>query len=415
MTALWDLPPGWRWSTFGEVATIASNLVSPADYPDHPHLAPNHVVPESGRHEPLVSVSQDGVTSSKHLFKPGQIIYSKIRPYLRKAVIARAEGLCSADMYPIETELDSRYLMWWMLSDAFTGMVMKGRSVIPKINQRELNALPVPVASMDEQVALVESIDLFISRIEAGQRSVLSALRRLEGLGASALQMLFVDASTGADTVPLDQIWESSRYGTSVKCDESGAGLPVLRIPNVRRRTIDLSDLKYAVDAEANLSPALVSRGDLLLIRTNGSRSLIGRVAAVPSLTEEFACASYLIRVRLDQSLARPEFVAACLEAPALRSTLESLAGSSAGQYNLSAAKLSDVRIPLPDLEVQDGLLERLSRHESILMRQTAAIHQVEGRSQGLRRSILKAAFAGRLLPSEQALSRLSIEQERVA
>jgi len=110
----WALPLNWRWARFDEVARVASNLVDPADYPDSPHIAPNHIESGTGRLLPYASVREDGVTSPKHRFFPGQVLYSKIRPYLAKVVVADFDGLCSADMYPIESEMDSRFLKWWM-------------------------------------------------------------------------------------------------------------------------------------------------------------------------------------------------------------------------------------------------------------------------------------------------------------
>ena len=62
-----------------------------------------------------------------------------------------------------------------------------------------------------------------------------------------------------------------------------GEGPPVLRIPNIAGGSVDLSDLKYAVQAD-NLKPEqALEPNDFLVIRTNGSRNLIGRSSFVPS------------------------------------------------------------------------------------------------------------------------------------
>lgn len=110
----WPLPPGWKWGTIAGVAEVASNLIKPSDVPALPHIAPNHI--ESGRPRllPYSTVKEDGVTSPKHRFFPGQILYSKIRPYLRKAVVVDFEGVCSADMYPLNARCDPHYLLWWL-------------------------------------------------------------------------------------------------------------------------------------------------------------------------------------------------------------------------------------------------------------------------------------------------------------
>src|SRR5204862_425590 len=76
----------------------------------------------------------------------------------------------------------------------------------------------------------------------------------------------------------LDEISYDSGYGTSVKCDYSGTGSPVLRIPNIQSGVVDANDMKYAVDATVDLSSYFIGVGDLLFVRTNGSPDLIGRV-----------------------------------------------------------------------------------------------------------------------------------------
>ena len=106
------LPPTWQWASFSDVGTVASNLVDPAAYQELPHIAPNHIESNTGRLLPYATVAQDGVTSPKHLFHRGQLLYSKIRPYLAKVVEAPFSGLCSADMYPIETTLFPRFLLY---------------------------------------------------------------------------------------------------------------------------------------------------------------------------------------------------------------------------------------------------------------------------------------------------------------
>ncbi len=111
----------WKKSRFDEVATIKSNLVNPLDFPDLPHIAPDNIEKKTGVLLEYHTVSEDGVTSGKHRFYPGQILYSKIRPYLSKVVVVDFDGLCSADMYPIEAKGNAKCLWYYMLSEEFLG------------------------------------------------------------------------------------------------------------------------------------------------------------------------------------------------------------------------------------------------------------------------------------------------------
>ena len=166
-----DYNSTWTKHVFSNIAKVKSNLVQPQDFLKYPHIAPDNIEKKTGKLLAYRTIEEDNVKSAKHRFYPGQIIYSKIRPYLSKVVIVDFEGLCSADMYPIETDLDTKYLYYYMLSDTFIDFASNSgsRSVLPKINQKELGKINVPVCSINEQKEIVRILDSLLeeeSKIE---------------------------------------------------------------------------------------------------------------------------------------------------------------------------------------------------------------------------------------------------------
>ncbi|RCX12751.1 type I restriction enzyme S subunit [Anaerobacterium chartisolvens] len=162
LTAQWREKNGlrmdsWEKKRFGDSAEIKSNLVDPKDYLTYPHIAPDNIEKRTGLLLDYRTIEEDGVTSGKHRFYAGQILYSKIRPYLSKVVIVDFDGLCSADMYPIEAKGDTKYLWYYMLSDEFLEQASSAgsRSVLPKINQKELSGLIVKIPTLPEQKEIV--------------------------------------------------------------------------------------------------------------------------------------------------------------------------------------------------------------------------------------------------------------------
>ena len=157
-----EIPGKWEWVRFYDVVDIASNLVSPEEYQSYMHIAPDNIEKGTGVLLPCRTVREDSVASPNHLFYKGQLIYSKIRPLLRKAVIAPFDGLCSADMYPLNAWINLQYLQLIMLSDFFNHQVagiIANRVKMPKINQNELGQTVFPLPPLAEQQRIVDRVN----------------------------------------------------------------------------------------------------------------------------------------------------------------------------------------------------------------------------------------------------------------
>ena len=164
-----EIPESWEWVRFFSVYKLETNLVSPQLYLNHNHVAPDNIEKGTGRLLHCNTVKEDKVKSNNHLFHEGQIVYSKIRPLLRKAIIAPFDGLCSADMYPMSTEIHSKYALLYLLSDAFNKQVSSicsSRVKMPKINQDELSNILVPLPPLAEQQRIVDKIEKLLPKIE---------------------------------------------------------------------------------------------------------------------------------------------------------------------------------------------------------------------------------------------------------
>lgn len=183
----------WEVKRFDEVAYIKSNLVSPADYLDYPHIAPDNIEKRTGILLDYHTIAEDGVTSGKHRFYAGQILYSKIRPYLSKVVMVDFDGLCSADMYPIEAKENAKFLLYYMLSDAFLEQASSAgsRSVLPKINQKELSAIKVPVTTVDEQAEVVRVLDNVLPMMQQTRDKAIQVVESIEVMKKSILARAF--------------------------------------------------------------------------------------------------------------------------------------------------------------------------------------------------------------------------------
>jgi type I restriction enzyme S subunit len=200
----------------------------------------------------------------------------------------------------------------------------------------------------------------------------------------------------------VEQLIVRSEYGTSVKCDYDGVGPSVLRIPNIAAGEIDLADIKFAVQPLYLANDDGLQPGDMLMCRTNGSISLIGKAAVVRmELSPPHSFASYLLRFRFGSLASLPSWVHTCVSSFPGRRFIESNAASSAGQHNISLSLIHTMPIPLPPVVEQQQIMEAVSERLSQI---DAAEKQIEHgllRAARLRQSILKRAFEGKLVPQD--------------
>ena len=137
-------PKGWEVKELGEITFIDAPMVDPKEsqHLDLLHIGPDRIEKETGKLLPAKTAREDRLISGKFLFSDNHVLYSKIRPYLRKVALPGFCGLCSADMYPVrpdEEYLTREYLWSILISPAFTHFTesLPGRANIPKINRKE--------------------------------------------------------------------------------------------------------------------------------------------------------------------------------------------------------------------------------------------------------------------------------------
>ncbi|MEV1287744.1 restriction endonuclease subunit S [Micromonospora sp. NPDC049679] len=392
----WPLPSDWRWAAFKDVARVVSHLVDPALYPDAPHVAPNHIEGGTGRLLPFRTIAADGVKSPKHRFQTGQVIYSKIRPYLAKVIVADFDGLCSADMYPVATDLDPRFLKWWMLTPEFTRRAAgeQARTVLPKINRRALEKLPIPVPPQAVQRQIVDILEDHLSRLGAANDYINAARARAELLTTSAL--LADESMASSPRLTLREVLaEPLSNGRSVPTREGG--FPVLRLTALQQERVDLNERKGGAWTLDEARPFLVQQGDFLVARGNGSLRLVARGALVQEKPDPVAYPDTLIRVRMDPKRTNPSFLSLVWNSPVVRRQVESMARTTAGIYKVNQKHLETVVLPVPTLDEQAQICARVEHVRVAQRRLTEICTTSTIRSSALRRATLTAAFSGRL------------------
>jgi type I restriction enzyme, S subunit len=411
-----DLPPGWEWATLGEVlerieaGKSFSGDGRPATPGEWGVIKVSAMTYGQFREGENKAVRADTVFSESAEIKPGDLLLSRAntRDYVGASVLVgncRPRLLLSdKSLRLIPTEAVDRRWLWYALQSPTSRQYMSNASSGVKagmrnISQASLQAMPLPIPPVTEQCRIVAALERHLSRLAAGTSSLRSAERRIKAASNAELRRI-VDSYADSSWTRLGDVSTGQQYGTSIKCSYAATGRPVLRIPNIQSGEIDLADMKYATNDSEELEDLRIRAGDTLFVRTNGSKSLIGRLAVARNDLQH-AFASYLIRFRFDQSVAKPEWVQLVLSSPHLRRQIETLAASSAGQYNLSISKLSGLEIPVPSIADQTAAVNEFRNFQARLGRLATGVAANQLRAQRLRQCLFTDAIAGHLVQQD--------------
>ena len=182
----------------GDLVSIEASLVDPLkpEYANLPHIYGKSIEGGTGRLLDYSTAAEDGMKSSKYLFEPGVVLYSKIRPYLRKVTMVDFNGVCSADMYPLtvtSSEIHPEFLMWTLLSPGFTEFInqFSVRARIPKVNRGQLMAYQVKYPEIDLQKKIAYQLASWRDEVFDMQKAQLENAELLKQMEQSILGQAF--------------------------------------------------------------------------------------------------------------------------------------------------------------------------------------------------------------------------------
>ena len=389
----------WPLRRLTDVVSLPKGQVSPLDLPYRGQflLAPDYVEPGTGEILKLETAESQGAISGKYVVRPGDVVFSKIRPALRKVALANFTGICSADMYPLRPgeEVSGGFVKAVLLGDQFSRYAenLSGRTGIPKINREDLNGFWFPVPPLSEQRRIVAVIDSF-TELERGIEASIAKFHNLRqgSLLASMASVASAQPTAGWTRVPLKDIVPSVEYGISEALDRDVRGVPVLRMNNIQGARIDADDLRYCpVSVPSKL---FLRRGDVLFNRTN-SMEHIGKAAMWRDELSSATFASYLVRLVPDLQRVTPEYLVEWLMHPLIRQRVRSISTVAVQQVNVNPSRLRELEIDLPvDLAEQRRIVAMLEACDEQIGREEEELNKLRELKQGLVNDLLSGRVA---------------------
>lgn len=360
-------------------------------------------------------LGSDAPSRARKIVNKNDIIVSMTRPNLNAVALipdSLNEQIASTGFDVLKPILvESKWIFAIVKSKAFIDEV-SGETIgalYPACKASDIRGFKAPIPPLAEQKRIVEKLDQVLAQVD-------TIKARLDGIPA-ILKRFRQSVLAAAVSGKLTEEWRGGtvfaafknvgslitdiRYGTSKKCSETFGRVPVLRIPNIGNGKVLLDNLKYADFDDKELDNLALKEGDLLLIRSNGSVDLVGKLALISAQNLHCLFAGYLIRLRFDIDLVNPKFVALCLQSPSLRQVIELKAKSTSGVNNINTKEISSLEVPVPSLVEQTEIVRLVDQYFAFADTIEKQVKKAQQRVDKLTQSILAKAFRGELMPQD--------------
>lgn len=301
----------------------------------------------------------------------------------------------------------SKYVYYYLQSNLFYAQFMKRRhGLIGGVSVKDFSNFFIPIATIKEQQRIVERIESLFAKLDEVKQKVQEVIASIDDNVEALLYKAFTGQLTNEwrnsnieiekwEDTTLSEIVSGLKYGSSEKSDYEYKGTPILRIPNIGDGIVDFSDLKY-MSEELKSSSHEVFEDDILIIRSNGSRDLVGKCALVPKLQERYAYASFLIRMKVTEKVL-PEYLVRFINSSMARAQMFDKAKSSSGIHNINSKELGAIKICVPSIKEQKQILICIQEFVNKEKRVQEISEEMLGRIDRMKKSILAKAFRGEL------------------
>ena len=168
-----DIPDSWEWVRLGNISSYAETKQKVNATSADPSIWGLDLedIEKGGRLLEYKTVGERKAVGDKTVFTKGDILYSKLRPYLLKILVAPDDGICTPEIVPFRVYggIDPSYIVNYLKSpyvDNLINSITYGVKM-PRVGTETMTSLLVPIPPLEEQRSIVEKIDEVASAVSA--------------------------------------------------------------------------------------------------------------------------------------------------------------------------------------------------------------------------------------------------------
>ena len=210
-----DIPDSWEWVRLGNISSYAETKQKVNATSADPSIWGLDLedIEKGGRLLEHKTVGERKAVGDKTVFVKGDILYSKLRPYLLKILVAPDDGICTPEIVPFRVYggINPNYIVNYLKSpyvDNLINSITYGVKM-PRVGTETMTSLLVPIPPLEEQLRIVEKIDEVASAVSAYD----VAYQKTEALNSTfpgALKKSILQEAVQGKLVPQDPTDESA-------------------------------------------------------------------------------------------------------------------------------------------------------------------------------------------------------------
>jgi type I restriction enzyme S subunit len=438
--------------TIGDLIEPRREKAVPSEHPDLPYIGLEHIEAHSTRLLGFVPATQMRSTAKR--FYSGDVLYSRLRPYLNKVWRADRDGLCSSEfiVMPGNDEIDSNFLRYRLNSSDFVRFANSlNAGDRPRVDFDQISSFALPTFSLPAQRAAVAEIEKQFTRLEAGVTALRRVQAKLKRYRAAVLKaacegrLVPTEAEltkTGsrktkfesseallariliarrknwqgrgqykepgaADTTNLPPLPKGWTWATLDALAGIKGGItkdqnrkhtaparlvPYLRVANVQRGYLDLNEVKEIVTTEEEIRELALKPGDILF-NEGGDRDKLGRGWVWNDQLPECIHQNHVFRARRFDAALNPKLVSWYANTFGQQFFFDE-GKHTTNLASISMTKLRGLPVPIAPPAEQTRIVAEVERRLSVVEELEAVVSVNLQRATRLRQSILARAFS---------------------
>jgi type I restriction enzyme S subunit len=319
-----------------------------------------HSISETG------TITADSAPSrAQKIVQTNDVLFGTTRPTLNRLCLLsdQYEGqVCSTGLCILRADtakIVPGYLYYLLTTSKFLKYVeltQRGTSY-PAVTDKDVKNFMFHLPPVKEQQQIVSKLDAAFEKIDYASKLSLENLKKSVLLFRVYADEVF-NSLDRSYLKKLNDVCNGVGYGSSVKSKKVGK-VPVIRMGNIQKGRIDWSKLVYSSD-DSEIEKYLLGYNDVLFNRTN-SPELVGKSAIYKGETAAIF-AGYLIRIDYDKNLVDGDYLNYYLNSDIAKRYGSSVMSKSINQANINGTKLKAYPIPVPELEQQIVITNKLDK-----------------------------------------------------